>query len=321
MTNSFERFNIKYLSPTMISQWDQAPATLILKRVFGLKGKATANMWRGEAVEAAMQFYMANNQHQDAIANAKTLAEATFWDRAAGEVSEETEKAAELLPGMVEQACAAANELKSPLMASQLRVEHYYDNLPIPFTGNMDFVLEDKSIIELKTTTRCPSSIETASLSHRWQAGTYATARQAPVTLLYVTAKKFASYVVEPDDPCLNTMLLTAKAMEQSLSACNDGLALLKSLPLNVDSFYWDEEVMEAYELAIEGKLKALTGPGTESLASQGYVTFGKHAGKHISKLPDSYLNWLMNPRLSNGETFDVPEDLQQAIKDWRLAA
>jgi len=319
--NSFERFNIKYLSPTMISQWDQAPATLILKRVFGLKGKANANMWRGDAVEAGLQFYLHNRTKPESVVNAKSLAIDTFWDRAGGEVNEETEKAAELVPDMVEQACMGMSEITAPLMAAQLRVDHYFDNLPIPFTGNMDFVFEDKSIIELKSTLRCPSSIDTVNLAHKWQAATYATARQMPVKLFYVTNEKSALFEVEPDHNSLKTMILTAQAMQKSLEACQDGLSLLKSLPLNVDSFYWDEEVMEAYEKAVEGKIKALTGPGTESLATQGYVTFGKHAGKHISELPDSYLDWLLNPKLSNGDVFDVPTELQDAISNQRLVA
>jgi hypothetical protein len=319
--NGFERYNIKYLSPTMISQWDQAPATLVLKRVFGLRGKATANMWRGEAVEAGLQFWFYNRDKPDNVVNAKNLAVETFWDRAAGEVNEETEKAAELVPDMVEQAIIAAGEFKSPIMAAQLRVDHYFDGLDTPFTGNMDFVLEDKSIIELKSTTRCPSSIETCSLSHKWQAATYATARIAPAHLLYVTAKKSAVYTVEPNDKCLITMIQTAKAMDRCLSTHENGVSLLKSLPLNVDSFYWDEEVKDAYDLAVNGNLKALTGPGTESLSKQGYVTFGKHAGKHVSDLPSSYCDWLLNPRLSNGEKFDVPEELQDAIKEMRLVA
>ncbi len=319
--NSFERFNISYLSPTMIAQWDQAPATLILKRVFGLKGKANANMWRGDAVESGLQFYLHNRSAPDARINASKLAVDTFWQRAEGEVNEESEKAAELVPDMVQQACDAVSEFTSPIMASQLRVDHFFDDLPIAFTGKLDFVFEDKSIIELKTTTRCPSSIDTASLSHKWQAAIYATARQKPVNLLYVTPKKSACFEIQPKDACLKTMLMTAKAMQQSLEACQDGLSLLRSLPLNVDSFYWDEGAMDAYEGAIEGRIPALSGPGTESLSSQGYITFGKHAGKHISKVPSDYLDWLMDPRLSSGDKFDVPTDLQEAIKDYRMVA
>lgn len=321
MSNQFERFNIRYLSPTMVAQWDQAPATLILKRVFGLKGKANANMWRGDAVEAGLQFFLHNRDKQDNAVNAKKHAVDTFWHRAAGEVDDESEAASALVPDMVEQGIMALADFKHPLMASQLQVQHFFDDVDAPFVGNLDFVFEDKSIIELKTTTRCPSSLESVSLSHRWQAALYATARDHPVHLLYLTAKKSNCFVVEPNDPSLRTMLMTARAMGNSLGNCEDGLSLLKSLPMNVDSFYWDEDAMEAYELAIMGNLKALTGPGTESLAAQGYVTFGKHAGKHISELPPKYLDWLLNPKLSNGETFEVPEELQESIKDMRETA
>lgn len=319
--NGFERFNIRYLSPTMISQWDQAPATLILKRVFGVKGTANANMWRGEAVEAGLQLWLHNRDRQDSVANAKALALETFWDRAQGEVTEETEAAAALVEPMVEQAIMTATDFAAPVIASQLRIEHFIDGVDAPFTGNLDFVFEDGAIIELKTTTRCPSELSKCSLNHRWQAGLYAAARNQPVHLLYVTAKKSACFSVQPNDPVLHTLAQSAKALQKALIECQDGKALLESLPLNVDSFYWDEDTFAAYEQALDGKLRPLSGPGTEDLAAQGIITFGKHAGKHIEDVPERYCDWLLNPQLSNGETFDVPVQLQGAIKEMRSAA
>lgn len=319
--NAFERFNIRYLSPTMVAQWDSAPATLVLRRVFGVKGKANPNMWRGEAVEAGLQFWLHNKDRQDSMANAKQLAIDTFWDRAAGEVTEEAEAAAELVAPMVEQAVIACSDRSSRVMGTQFNVEHFLDDVHAPFTGRMDFLFEDKSIIELKTTTRCPSSIDSVSMVHRWQAGLYAAARNHPVSLLYVTAKKSAMYEVMPDDPNLVSMRQSALALQKALEKCEDGDQLLRSLPLNVESFYWDDETRQAYADALDGKLKALVGPGCEGLAAQGYVTFGKHAGKHISELPESYLGWLMNPKLSDGTVFDVSPELQDAIANMRAAA
>lgn len=320
--NGFDRFNIKYLSPTMIAQWDSAPATLVLRRVFGVKGKATPNMWRGEGVEAGLLHFL-GNRHRDpnAEANSLTLAVETFWQRAEGEVTEEAEKVAEGIPGMVEQAILATREIDSPILGTQFNIEHFLDDVEAPFTGRMDFLFENKSIIELKTTTRCPSEIDSATTSHRWQAALYASARNQPVTLLYVTSKKFNAFTVEPNDDCLKTMRRCALSLQKALEKASDGLTLLRSVPLNVDSFYWDEEVRAAYEQAVDGHMKALVGPGTENLAAQGYVSFGKHAGKHISELPTSYLDWLLNPKLSSGETFDVPLELQQAIENMRAAA
>lgn len=319
--NPFERFNIRSISPTMISQWDSAPVTLILRRVYGVKSKAAPKMWRGDAVEAGLQFWLYNKHRDDALANAKALAVDTFWQRAAGEATEEAENEVLNVPAMVEQAVEACANRQSSIMASQLAVEHFIEGVSVPVFGKMDFVFEDKSIIELKTTTRCPSSIENASLSHRWQAALYATARNVPVSLTYVTTKKGAAFEVLPGDPVLGMMRQSAMALQTALEKCTDGVTLLRSLPLNVESFYWDEDMRQAYEDALDGKLKALVGPGTESLASQGYVTFGKHAGKHISELPATYLNWLLNPTLSDGKTFDVPEELQEAINVMREAA
>lgn len=319
--NAFERFNIKYLSPTMIAQWDSAPATLVLRRVYGVKGKANANMWRGDAVEAGLQFYLHNRDKQDVVANAKRHAEEVFWTRAAGEVTDEAEEAVALVPGMVDQAVQAVDGIGSRIMGTQFNIEHFIDGVHAPFTGKMDFLFEDKSIIELKTTTRCPSSLDSATTSHRWQAGLYATARGVPVKLIYVTAKKFAAFDVQPNDEKLSSMRFSALSLQKALEKVDDGDTLLRSLPLNVDSFYWDDDTRKAYEDALDGKLKALIGPGTAELAAQGYITFGKHAGKHIENVPASYLNWLLDPKLSDGGTFDVPAELQDAIREMRSAA
>lgn len=316
--NGFERFNINTVSPTMLAQWDAAPATLILKRVYGVKTKANVNMWRGDAVEAGILFYLHNAGREDALLNAKRHAVDTFWQRADGEVSDEAEAASELIPSMVEQGAEFAGGIDSRLMASQLVADGFLEDIAPPFWGKMDFVFEDKTIVELKTTTRCPSKIETCSLSHRWQAATYATLRNAPVTLLYVTPKKFAAFFVGPNDPCLKTMVYSAWSMESALRKCEDGESLLRSLNPAVDSFYWDEETLDAYSRAISGEIRPLSGPGTEELAAMGYVTFGKHAGKHIEELPAKYLDWLLNPKLSDGGEYAVPEELQCAIRELR---
>ncbi|OJF97612.1 PD-(D/E)XK nuclease family protein [Pararhizobium antarcticum] len=319
--NAFERFNIKSLSPTMIAQWDAAPATLILRRLYGVKGKANAKMWRGDAVEAGLNFWLHNRHREDAMANAKTLAVETFWQRAAGETSEEIDDVLKGVPGMVEQAVIAISTMPSNVMGTQFGVEAFLDDVDVPLFGKVDFLFEDKSIVELKTTTRCPSKIESVSISHRWQAAFYARARGVPVKLTYVTDKKNIAFEIQPDDVSLVTMRRAALSLQKALSGTDDGESLLRSLSLNVESFYWDEEVMQAYEDAIEGRLKLLVGPGTENLAAQGYVTFGKHSGKHISELPDGYLTWLLNPKLSDGTVFDVPKELQIAIADMKEAA
>lgn len=310
--SAFERYNIKYLSPSMIAQWDAAPATLILRRVFGVKTVATPSMARGNAVEAGL---MAALRGQSAE-QARAFACDHFWKQVDGEISDETQQAAAEVPLMLEQAIEAASATSSPLMATQLTIEHFIDDVSAPFFGKMDFVFEDKSIFELKTTTRAPSSIDTISTSHRWQAGLYAAARQQPVQLIYVTTKKHVIHTIEPGDEKQATMRLSALAMQRAFQRAADGNALLDGLPMNVDSFYWDEGMLSSYQDALSGKLKSLAGPGAEELAAQGIITFGKHAGKHISDVPRSYLNWLLAPKLSDGTVFEVPRALQEAIYD-----
>lgn len=321
--NAFERFNINSISPTMLSQWDQAPATLILKRVFGVRSKANANMWRGDAVEAGALQYLHQRERLDrgaALSVAQKLAVNTFWDRADGEISEENEAASQLVKPMVEQAAIALDELfkDDKLMGTQLVAEGWLDDVDAPLFGKIDFVFESGRIVELKSTTRCPSSIEGCTPSHIWQSAFYSKARANPTTLLYVTAKKYNHFEIENDKDSLAMMRRIGLSIQAALSHAPDAVSLLKSLPLNVASFYWDEGGMDAYDSAVDGRLRPLAGPGTQDLAAQGFVTFGKHAGKHISEIPEKYCDWLLNPKLSDGGFFDVPEGLQDAIRYGR---
>jgi len=318
---AFESYGVKSIAPTMLANWDAAPATLILKRVFGVPFRPNAKMWRGDAVEVAMAALIRNPNEIDevAIAAAVSLALETFEHRSMGEINEETEKEAALISPMIEQIAEyISDNVSEAPAATQLKVEGWLSDISIPFMGKVDFSFFDKSLIELKTTVRAPSRLETASLSHRWQAAIYAEIRQAPVTLLYITPKKHAAFEVSPGDESLKTALQTARAMERMFLAHDEGLDLLSSLPVVAGSFYWDEEMTEAYERALSGELPPLKGTGTEALLEQGILTFGKHAGKHISELPDKYLDWLLNPKLSDGGTYEVPEAIQEAIRSSR---
>ncbi len=313
--SGFQTYGIERLSPTMVSNWDAAPATLALRRIFGVKGKANANMWRGDAVEAGMEVILSGGD----LAIAKDVADDAFLVRCEGVLVEETEKAREDIPGMVEQCEALSNDKQfGALIGSQISVEKPYNEVGVPIFGKIDFAFFSKQSLELKTTTRIPSKVETASTSHKWQAAFYADARQEPVTLGYVSAKKFQTFEFHPGDSLLKGLLNTAQTMERMMSAHGEGLDLLKSLPTTVDSFYWDDDLVEAYQNAIDGNLPPLKGTGTEELLAKGIITFGKYAGRHISEVPDTYLIWLLVPELSNGDTFDVPEQLQDAIRNYR---
>lgn len=322
--DGFSTYDIQRLAPTVVAQFDSAPATWALKHIFGVRGEVKPAMYRGDAVEAGLGRYLHNHGHtdvarrKDILGHAIEHALAVFWDRAQGEITDETEKEAGLIIGMVEHGAAYFDQFNSGLEFTQLTVETNIDGVGVPIWGKVDFILADGSIHELKTTTRVPSALETATLSHRWQAAVYAKSRNATTHLVYVSAKKFNSFEVLPDDQSLVSLAQSARAMERQLRAQPKGVDLLNRLPLVHGSFYWDERFIEAYEAAQTEKLIAIKGNGAENLGALGYITFGKHAGKHIESVPESYLDWLLNPKLSSGDVFDVPSDLQDAIREAR---
>ena len=163
-----------------------------------------------------------------------------------GEISDEIDAEKELIKGMVGQ-CELWKP-PSPIIASQLRVEHWFDGVSIPVIGFIDFLFED-GLIDLKTTKAIPSA---PKADHCRQVALYSTVKERPASLLYVSAKKHACYTLgaEQTERSLFELQSAAVSLERFLSRFIDAEDCVRCLPINRDSFRFSK--------AFESKLEEL---------------------------------------------------------------
>jgi hypothetical protein len=77
----------------------------------------------------------------------------TFELNALGEASDEVEGERRLILPMLDR--AAGWPCQGELAATQVRIEHWFEGIPVPIIGFVDFALMDDIDIDLKTTKAC----------------------------------------------------------------------------------------------------------------------------------------------------------------------
>jgi len=234
--NAFARHGIRHLSPSSLNLWREQPGLWTLRYLNGFREDAGAAAWRGSAVEAGLEHFLRKRD----LEAAELHAVASFEANAQGLADDETDAERQLLVPMLRRAVDAFCEAPD-LIATQLKVELFLDGVPVPVIGYADFVLEDGSIIDLKTTKQCPSAPKP---DHARQVALYSEARQAPASLLYVTAKRSERYPVEDTAPHIAAMRRDALALQWFLERHEDGQSALRSLPCNTDHFFWSDNAI-----------------------------------------------------------------------------
>ena len=141
-------------------------------------------------------------------------------------------------------------EVLPPYFGAQTRVEYNIPGLSVPIIGYIDFVFEDGSIIDLKTTKRCPSEPKP---EHIRQVALYMAAKECAGSLFYVTDKKAALYPIteEQKDAALKSIKRDALALQSFLNSQPDAVSAIRSLPMNDDDFRWSEAATTHYETMV----------------------------------------------------------------------
>lgn len=226
--NPFARHGIGHLSASSLTLWREHPGLWAARYLGGVKDEGGPAAWRGLAVEAGLHRILRGSE--DVAADAL----ADFEKNCLGEISDEIEAERKLIEPMLKQ-CAAWKH-SAPLIASQLKIEHWLDDVPVPLVGYADFVFEDGLIVDLKTTKACPSSPRP---NHVRQVSLYMAARNAPGALLYVTHAKRAFYPLDADtqDRALNDLRSDALSLTGFLSRVDSARDALHCLPVNYDDF------------------------------------------------------------------------------------
>lgn len=234
----------KHHSVARANKFREAPDAFVGSYLLGWRDEVNGKMAAGSAGERGVWRGLLEGSVSIAIAAALEAFDAEMN----GEVTKERDD----LPLIVGQALAALEPFGKPLtyQAPVKLAPGERFGLKYPVTGFTDFGY-DAFDVDLKVTWALPSK---PKFSHVCQVGTYSKLRgDKPQKLCYVTPKKFAVYDVSHEelDMGWRTTFATWKRIETMLSIIERPSDACALYPLNLDSFYWSENMktkaMEAW--------------------------------------------------------------------------
>lgn len=231
------------LSPSQINLFLNEPSIWIINKFLGFYGEAGPAAKRGVAVEAALNNILESNCDYK---TANAWMHEVFLKETQGMNKDDIEKERTSLDGMLEQTVELFLNIDDALLGTQVRLE--FEMLGIPMLGFADYDY-GSYYVDLKTTTRCPSSEETISSEHLRQVAIYKKASGKPQKLAYVTPKKYN--LLTPTDEQLSVaekeIHAAIRAMKQAYEIEEengfDALAILYP-PRDTKSFYWDTKTL-----------------------------------------------------------------------------
>ena len=235
--NGFEKHNIDHLSASSINLWSNAPDVWVMQYLHGLRTPMGAAPWRGICVEDAVVATLQGGSEQDAIKMALEKFDKRFLIG-----DDATTKERELIQPMIQLAIEELMEYGKPEFPEEggqekISITAKGDGWEIPVIGYLDLVFPQHGVvIDLKTTTRIPSSM---SAEHQLQRAIYQKAKgNMGVKFLYVSAKKTAML----EDGDVTTTLAAAKKQITRIEAFlrhTDKETARLIVPHNPSSFYW----------------------------------------------------------------------------------
>lgn len=238
--NGFHKFGIERLSPSSLNLWKANPGLWSLRYLGKFFDSAGPAAWRGNAVEKGLHSWFIKKDVETALA----VALEAFEKEAQGLADDETETEHALIAPMLDVAIQKASTLPSPYFGAQTRVEYSFQDVDVPVVGFIDFVLEDGSIFDLKTTKACPSAPKP---DHARQVALYMAAKDCDGGLMYVTAKRSELYAIDDQlrDASLESMRRDALSLQRFLESHSDPRSAIRSLPMNDDDFRWSAAATE----------------------------------------------------------------------------
>jgi hypothetical protein len=245
MSNAFIRHGIDHLSASALNCWRAAPGVWALRYLAKISDKGNAAMWRGTAVEQGFAALLRSKDMNTAFAVAHT----SYDLNAAGEITDEIEAERELIEPMIRQCMHW--QPPSDLNAAQLRIEHWFDDIPIPVVGYLDLAF-DGIDIDLKSTKACPSAPRP---DHIRQVSLYRAARGRAGGVLYVTNKRHAYFGIDDDtmERALGDLQADALSLRNFLARCDSRQDALRSLPVDWDGWQAPKTKVLLSEILLAG--------------------------------------------------------------------
>lgn len=238
--NPFAKHGIQHLSPSSLNCWRESPGVWALRYLANIRDDGEAAMWRGSAVENGWAALL----HGKSLEEATDMAHQAFDQNAAGEIADEISAERDMIAPMLEQCIKW--KAPSDLLASQIKIEHWLDDVPVPVIGYVDFAF-DGIDVDLKTTKACPSSPRP---NHARQVALYRAARKRGGGLLYVTPKRREFYPVDDDmaERALNDLRCDALSLMAFLARMDSARDAIHCLPMDTDNFRFKSKTKVALE-------------------------------------------------------------------------
>jgi len=235
--NGFEKHGIGHLSASSLNLWSNAPDVWVMQYLHGLRTPMGPAPWRGICVEDAVVTTLQGGSEQDAI-----KASLEKFDKRFLIGDDKTTKERDLIEPMIQLAVEELKEFGTPAFPEdggqeKISITAKGDGWEIPVIGYLDLVFPQRGVvIDLKTTTRVPSSM---SAEHRLQRAIYQKAKgNMGVKFLYCSAKKSAML---EDGDVVETLAKAKKQIgriEAFLRHCDKDTAR-SIVPHSPESFYW----------------------------------------------------------------------------------
>ncbi len=237
MTNAFAKFGIEHLSPSSLNQFAAAPAAFVLQRVLRRPVNVGPAAHRGSAAEAGVLMGLLDPLAPVAACVDRALAQFATATALSGDPKADKERDA--LPGFVTEGLKALRPYGA-LRESQTYVEHRFEGLPIPIIGYSDFIFENGTLFDLKTTHAVASKIST---THARQVALYTRIPNVTkASLLYCSSKRSAAYELENADQHLAALERIARTVQRLLSVSDDPMEIAQLVVPDVDSFYFGDD-------------------------------------------------------------------------------
>lgn len=242
----FSKYGIEHLSCSSLNLWRASPGIWALRYIAKMKDKGNAAMWRGSAVENGLAAMLRGTQ----VDVAASISHQAFDLNSSGELTEDNEGERDLIEPMLKQ-CVGWKP-PSNLSATQIKVEHWFDEIPIPLIGYLDFSFEDGTDVDLKTTKACPSN---PRADHVRQVSLYRAARKRKGGLLYVTGKRWSYFNIDDDQMkrALGDLQSDALCLLNFLSRFDGKESVMRALPIDWDSFYAPKTKIPLAEILMAG--------------------------------------------------------------------
>jgi hypothetical protein len=239
--NAFEKHGIKHLSPSNLATYRQEPAYWVAKYLFGLKDEGGAKMWVGNAVEAGLKAWLHGTPEQEA----RPIAMQRFELDAQGEASDDCNAAREEIGPMLSRAIEKVEKRWDSKPLCQVACRHFLDGVEVPLIGFADFIFDDGTVLDLKTTRRMPSEPKP---DHAAQVAFYCKSRNgAKGELLYSTTKRGELYALSDDDvaAAFGELTLAARAVRNVLRLAPSKEDAASMFAPNFDHYFWSSDKLK----------------------------------------------------------------------------